>query len=73
MSKIDLSVRRITTHDGQGYSIGFGTDKARRIQWWLDAIREDRNYARILFGLPLIAPVKPGMRAFRDRFNRQYR
>lgn len=45
----------------------------RNIQWWLQKIKQDRNYSRVLFGLPLIEPIRPGLRQFRDEFDRRHR
>lgn len=49
----------------QGYN--FNNDKGRRIAVWLSAIRRDRNYARILLGLPLIEPVRTEVRLTAER------
>jgi uracil-DNA glycosylase len=50
---------------GQGYN--FNNDKGRRIEVWLNAIRRDRNYARIVMGLPLIEPVRTEVRRTAER------
>ena len=49
----------------QGYN--FNNDKGRRIAVWLAAIQKDRNYARMLLGLPLVAPVKTEVRLTAER------
>lgn len=38
----------------------------KRMVRWLAAIERDRNYARLLFGLPLIEPVSPAFRKWAD-------
>lgn len=38
----------------------------KRMVLWLQAIERDRNYARLLFGLPLIEPVSPEFRRWAD-------
>lgn len=45
---------------------GKDIEKNRRIRAWLDAIARDRNYARVLMGLPLIEPVSPAFRRWAD-------
>lgn len=44
----------------QGYN--FNNDKGRRIAVWLRLIERDRNYARMLFGLPLRQPIRREIR-----------
>jgi len=46
----------------QGYS--FGGEKAVKMLAWLEAIKRDRNFGRLLFGLPLRAPLSPAMRRY---------
>lgn len=50
----------------QGYN--FNNGRGRRIARWLALIEEDRNYARILFNLPLHKPIKKEVRQMARRF-----
>lgn len=43
----------------------------KRIVLWLKAIERDRNFARLLFGLPLIEPVSPAFRLWADGWVRR--
>lgn len=46
-------------------------EKADQMRWWMARIREDRNYSRVLFDLPLIDP-SPEMIRFQQAFKRKY-
>lgn len=41
--------------------------REKRWQAWFDAIQKDPNYARILFGLPLVEPIRTEVRRTADR------
>lgn len=43
---------------GQGYN--FNGKRGDAMQVWLNAIKRDRNYARLLMGLPLRQPIRAG-------------
>lgn len=47
------------------------TVNGRRAVLWLRAIDRDRNYARVLFGLPLIEPVSPEFRLWAEGWVRR--
>lgn len=49
------------------FSNGWHKEREKRWQAWFDAIQRDPNYARILFGLPLIEPVRTEVRRTADR------
>lgn len=50
------------------FSNGWQKARDKRRAQWLKLIAADRNYSRILFGLPLQPPVRAGMRTARDEF-----
>lgn len=43
------------------------SQRYRTIRAWLKAIEQDRNYSRILFGLPLEEPINPEVEMHRER------
>lgn len=49
------------------FSNGWHKEREKRWQAWFDAIQRDQNYARILFGLPLIEPVRTEVRRTAER------
>lgn len=49
------------------FSNGWHKERERRWQRWYDAIQRDQNYARMLFGLPLIEPIRTEVRLTADR------
>lgn len=49
------------------FSNGWHKEREKRWQRWYDAIQRDPNYARILFNLPLIEPVRTEVRLTADR------
>lgn len=49
------------------FSNGWHKERERRWAKWHQAIQSDPNYARILFNLPLIEPVRTGVRLTADR------
>lgn len=51
------------------FSNGWQGDRDKRWAKWAALIAQDRNYARILFGLPLKQPIRAGVRACRDRID----
>jgi hypothetical protein len=57
-----------TTNDGHHYNYSHDNEKNRNIRAWMRLIEKDRNYARILFGLPLQQPIKKGIREARDNW-----
>ena len=46
----------------------FHNERGRRIARWLALIEQDRNYARILFNLPLHEPIRTEVRQMARRF-----
>lgn len=50
-----------------GFSNGWHEKQEKRWRRWYDAIQRDRNYARILLGLPLIEPIRTEVRQTADR------
>lgn len=49
------------------FSNGWHKEREKRWQAWFDAIQRDPNYGRVLFGLPLIEPVRTEVRRTADR------
>lgn len=49
------------------FSNGWHEKQAKRWQRWYDLIQKDRNYARILLGLPLHEPIRTEVRRTADR------
>lgn len=49
------------------FSNGWHEKQEKRWRRWYDAIQRDRNYARILMGLPLIEPIRTEVRQTADR------
>lgn len=54
------------TTPGSSFSHLWHKERERRWQKWYDAIQRDPNYARLLFNLPLIEPVRTGVRRTAD-------
>lgn len=49
------------------FSSGWHGRREKQWQRWVAAIEQDRNYARILLGLPLIEPVRTEVRLTAER------
>jgi hypothetical protein len=60
-----MAARVGRVYDGQGYLTNPNSQKARQVKAWLSAIERDRNFGRVLFGLPLIDP-SPAFQAWAD-------
>lgn len=54
------------------FNSGWHERRDKRWQQWLRAIERDRNFARILFALPLYAPVRTEVLEAADRLGLHY-
>lgn len=72
-ASLGVPPRAINPADGNGYNAYRRNARGDRIRWWVARIEEDRNYARIILGLPLKEPINPGIREFRDAYDEMYR